>query len=268
MKKVWAAIMLSSFAVVSVNADDLGKHKKHEEKAQAASQPSAPAPKPGGGGYGAHRTALSQPVLPHPRTPLNDVNRQAFQQQKWLDRADLDRGNARVRNHINAGNPDADSRAGNFSHERDGLVGNHHNDLAALRNWHGNPGTYADACRRYRREHHNRDWWCHNYRTIILIGGGYYYWDTGWWYPAWGYDSYYSSYSFDGPIFGYDGLPPDEVIARVQTELQREGYFEEAVDGVLGSSTRAAIANFQRDHGLYVTASIDAPTMRQLGFLV
>ena len=50
---------------------------------------------------------------------------------------------------------------------------------------------FADACRRH-HQGHDRDWWCHNFSTIILIGGGYYAWDSGWWYPAYGYDPSHS----------------------------------------------------------------------------
>src|SRR5439155_18665385 len=90
-----------------------------------------------------------------------------------------------------------------------------------------NTMNFADACRRH-RDHHDRDWWRNHCHTIILIGGGFYAWDLGYWYPAYGYDSYYSNYSYDGPIYGYDGLPPDQIIANVQYALQQLGYYSEA----------------------------------------
>jgi peptidoglycan hydrolase-like protein with peptidoglycan-binding domain len=37
------------------------------------------------------------------------------------------------------------------------------------------------------------------------------------------------------------------------------------VDGLLGPFTRAAVATYQRDHGLYVTSAIDQPTLESLG---
>lgn len=126
---------------------------------------------------------------------------------------------------------------------------------------------FADACRRHHNGH-DRDWWCHNFSTIILIGGGYYAWDAGWWYPAYGYDAAYTSYSYDGPIYGYDGLPPDQVIANVQSALQELGYFPYAVDGVLGPATREAITAYQTDNGLLVTGAIDRPTLVSLGFIL
>lgn len=134
-------------------------------------------------------------------------------------------------------------------------------------NNHG-AADWNDACRRH-RGHHDHDWWCHNFSTIILIGGcGYYAWDSGWWYPAYGYDPYYTNYTYDGPIFGYDGLPPDQVIANVQGVLQEMGYFPYAVDGVLGPVTRQAIAAYQTDNGLFVTGAIDRELLVSLGFIL
>lgn len=133
-------------------------------------------------------------------------------------------------------------------------------------NNNGPVNNFDDACRRH-RHHHDRDWWCHNFSTIILIGGGYYAWDAGWWYPALGYDSSYASYSYDGPIYGYDGLPPDQVISNVQGALQELGYFPYAVDGLLGPVTQQAIAAYQADNGLYASGAIDRATLVSLGFI-
>jgi hypothetical protein len=138
--------------------------------------------------------------------------------------------------------------------------GNNH--IAGSQNWQGN--NY-NAFRLYTSQRHDRNWWGSRYNRIGLFGGGYYYWDNGYWYPAWGYDPGYEFYAYDGPIYGYDGLPPDQVIANVQTALQREGYYHGMVDGMLGPLTRAALADYQRDHGLYVTSAIDQPTLETLG---
>ncbi len=100
-----------------------------------------------------------------------------------------------------------------------------------------NTMNFTDACRRH-RDQHDCNWWQNHCHTIILIGGGFYAWDLGYWYPAYGYDSYNSNYSYDGPIYGYNGLSPDQIIANVQYVLQQLGYFAEAVDGVLGAVTR------------------------------
>jgi len=93
-----------------------------------------------------------------------------------------------------------------------------------------------------------------------------FYFDAGYWYPAWGYysDAYYP---YDGPIYGYNDLPPDEVIANVQVQLYNEGYYDGPIDGILGPHTQAAIADYQADHGLAVTAAIDEPTVESLGLV-
>src|SRR5207237_4221193 len=101
-----------------------------------------------------------------------------------------------------------------------------------------NTMNFNDACWRHRGQH-DCNWWRNHCHTIILIGDGFYAWDLGYWYPAYGYDSYNSNYAYDGPIYGYDGLPPDQVIANVQYALQQLGYLREAVDGVLGPVPRS-----------------------------
>ena len=57
------------------------------------------------------------------------------------------------------------------------------------------------------------------------------------------------------------------MIANVQASLQEQGYYHGEVDGVLGPLTRAAIADYQRDHGLYITSAIDEPTLAALGMV-
>lgn len=125
--------------------------------------------------------------------------------------------------------------------------------------------SWEEARRRHHRNHHDRSWWRSRYSRFALFGSGYYFWDSGYWYPAYGYDSRYNSYSYDEPIYGYNDLDPAQVISTVQTELQRLGYYRYAVDGTMGPATRAALANYQRDRGLSITAAIDGPTLRSLG---
>ena len=129
-----------------------------------------------------------------------------------------------------------------------------------------NTMNFNDACWRHRGQH-DCNWWRNHCHTIILIGGGFYAWDLGYWYPAYGYDSYNSNYSYDGPIYGYNGLPPDQIIANVQYVLQQLGYFAEAADGVLGPVTRAAIEDYQVENNLPVTGAIDRPLLVSLGFI-
>ena len=127
--------------------------------------------------------------------------------------------------------------------------------------WNG--PSYA-AFRSYRPEWHDQGWWRNRYNRVVFNSGGWYYWNAGWWYPAWGYapNAYYA---YDGPIYGYNGLTPDQVIANVQGALQQQGYYRGGVDGRLGPYTREALANYQRHHGLNVTSAIDRPTLEALG---
>jgi Putative peptidoglycan binding domain len=125
--------------------------------------------------------------------------------------------------------------------------------------------SFAEAQRRCRHERHDRSWWAHHFTTIVLVSGGCYYWDAGYWYPALGYDPGYDSYDYDGPIFTYGNLLPDQVILNVQSALRDLGYYSGDLNGSLGAVTRAALARYQQDAGLVVTGAIDAPTVAMLG---
>src|SRR6266516_4801105 len=151
------------------------------------------------------------------------------------------------------------NRTGNFAYYRRGNVAINNNFRSdAFR------GRQYTAFRDYHRQWHDRYWWRSHYDRIVFVNGGWYYWNTGYWFPAWGYakDAYYP---YDGPIYGYNGLTPDRVIVDVQEQLQRDGYYDGPIDGVLGPMTREAIAAFQADNGLAVTSVIDEPTLATLG---
>ena len=126
-------------------------------------------------------------------------------------------------------------------------------------------GQHYAAFRNYHAEWHDQGWWHNHYHNnIVFVFGAPYFFNAGFWYPAWGYypNAYYA---WDGPIYAYNHLPPDQVIANVQAALQEQGYYHGEVDGLIGPLTRAAIADYQRDHGLYETAAIDEPTLESLG---
>lgn len=137
----------------------------------------------------------------------------------------------------------------------------------AIRNAQNNNSrvSFAEAARRHNHEWHDTNWWRSHYSNIVLVGAGYYFWDSGYWYPAWGYDPGYNAYPYDGPIYGFDGLNPDQVVADVQAELQREGYYNGPVNGLLDPPTQAAISYYQRDHNLAITSVVDAATVTSLG---
>jgi hypothetical protein len=130
-----------------------------------------------------------------------------------------------------------------------------------------NHDSYADAMRRYRHERHACDWWKQHYIAIVLVGGGYYYHDAGYWYPAWGYDPNYERYDYDGPIYTYGNLLPDQVIINVQRALQQLGYYTGDLNGSLGIDTRQALTAYQEDYGLEATGVVDEPTVRALGLI-
>ena len=144
---------------------------------------------------------------------------------------------------------------------------------AVTNNWNGAEfsGRQYSAFRNYHSQWHDSSWWRNHCGDRIVFITVYsqpfpFYFDAGYWYPAWGYypDSYYP---YDGPIYGYDDLPPDQVVANVQTELYNEGYYNGPIDGVLGPDTRAAITDYQADHGLVITSAIDQPTVESLGLI-
>src|SRR5216117_937677 len=133
--------------------------------------------------------------------------------------------------------------------------------IKGSQNWQGQQYT---VFRNYKSEWHDQNWWHSHHSNIVFVFGAPYYWNAGYWFPAWGYNPN-AYYAWDGPIYGYNHLPPDQVIANAQAALQQQGYYQGEVDGLLGPLTRDAIANYQRDHGLYTTSTIDQPTLRSLG---
>ena len=126
-------------------------------------------------------------------------------------------------------------------------------------------GQQYVAFQNYRGTWHDQPWWHNHYNRIVLINGGWYFWSANYWYPAWGYNPAVAYYPYNGPIYAYNNLPPDQVIANVQSTLHAQGYYQGEVDGLLGPITRAALGNYQRDNSLYATEAIDEPTLHSLG---
>jgi hypothetical protein len=153
----------------------------------------------------------------------------------------------------------------NFHHQalHTHLNVNNHLNGAFNRSFHVQ--RYSLVVRNYHVVYHERFWWRTHYTRIVLVGGGWYYWDAGYWFPAWGYDPGVAVYAYEGPIYSYDNLPPDQVILNIQSELEFEGYYSGPIDGQLGPLTRAAIADYQRDHDLEITSAVDEPTVDSLG---
>src|SRR5438093_233419 len=127
-------------------------------------------------------------------------------------------------------------------------------------------GAQYEVFRSYHPERHDEGWYRSHFGRVELIGGGYYYFNSGYWYPAWGYNPSSEYYAYDAPIYvGQRAEPPDRVIADVKAELHQMGYYEGEVDGLLGPLTREALTAYQADQGLTCTAAIDEPTLDSLG---
>jgi len=179
------------------------------------------------------------------------------------------------------GNNDRDgngrnNETGNWRNNNNNVTGEGQgNDEGRGRHWRGRDrdwnnnhkgdGNYSQAHRRWHRRHQNRAWWRSNYTRFALFGGGYYYWNSGYWYPAYGYDPYFTTYAYDAPIYGSEDQEPGQVVASVQSELQRRGYDPGGVDGEYGPATRQALLDYQRDNDLPVTGEIDESTLDSLG---
>ncbi len=141
-------------------------------------------------------------------------------------------------------------------------------NVRVTNNWRGNAfrGNRYTAFYNYNRQWHPRSWWTSHYNRIVFVSGGWWYWNAGYWFPAWGYAPSVS-YVYDGPIYAYGGLTPDQVTVNVQESLAAAGYYDGPIDGVLGPMTREAIANYQADNGLAITSAIDEPTLATMGLV-
>ena len=224
--------------------------------------------------------AIQAPTVANPRVARRDGDR-ADRVREWVNRNRANRnGGGRNRGSDIAAAPGANVDGlngaatspdtnrpegrrhwGDGNHDHDGKRRNWRD---RHRDWHERHEGDPNFDRKHRRWH-NREWWRRNYNRFVLFGGGYYYWNRGYWYPAYGYSPYYSTYTYHAPIYSYNGLPPGQVLALVQTELQQRGYYEAAVDGTYGPITRQALLNYQGDHGLPMTGEVDQETLYSLG---
>jgi len=90
----------------------------------------------------------------------------------------------------------------------------------------------------------------------IGIGSGF---GSGYGYGG-GYPYSYNNGYYGG---GYGGS--GSIVFEVQRRLARAGYYYGRVDGVAGYGTRAAIARWERNHGMYADGRIDGRLLRSLG---
>jgi putative peptidoglycan binding protein len=169
----------------------------------------------------------------------------------------------------------ANYRRGNVGPRDEGVASTRTNatyyrggNVRITNNWRGDAfrsQRYA-AFRNYNRQWHDRSWWRSHYDRIIFVNNGWWYWNAGYWFPAWGYAPSVT-FVFDGPIYAYNGLSPDQVTVNVQEALAAAGYYDGPIDGILGPMTREAIAAYQADNGLAITSAIDEPTLATMGLV-
>ena len=292
MKRTLCLICIGTLAL-TLTAWGQPTHNARPDRAQAHRTANVRAARPANTGAmtGAHRHTATAPsrqrtymtARTHPnRVVSQDARMRASRQRSFSSNRDF---RARSTAAVNRDRKLAVNRARNVDvnrnrnaaefRGRNNLAVNHNNrnfafyrgrNVAINNNFHSAAfrGRQYAAFRNYHREWHDRGWWRSHYNRIVFVNNGWYYWNAGYWFPAWGYaPSAY--YAYDGPIYGYNGLAPDRVIVDVQSQLQRDGYYDGPVDGVLGPMTREAIAAFQADHGLAVTSVIDQPTLATLG---
>lgn len=199
------------------------------------------------------RNRLSNRVPGKARVNIDDLERSDGPRNRMPRVGQNPGDNANRGNHTNRNQPNQSNHWRNR--------GNQSNQPNQANHWR-NRDNHPDWARH--RRHRDRDWWRRHCHRVVFVSFGYWAFYNNYWYPAWGYDPAYSYYPWAEPIYAYDGLPPDQVVANVQRELQMLGYFPYAVDGVYGPLTREAILNYQRDAGIYGTGAIDRSTLVSL----
>lgn len=129
----------------------------------------------------------------------------------------------------------------------------------------------------HRNWSHGHDHFWHGHRCHFHNGFWFIY-DPFLWYP-WDYGYYPYGY-YDAPYYDESVYPAEEYaqapdathseytgdarVSDVQGALAREGYYDGAIDGMLGPATRNALRRYQRDHGLDVTGGITSGTIHAL----
>ena len=137
----------------------------------------------------------------------------------------------------------------------------------------------------------HRDWnrgsdhWWHGHHCRF-INGSWVIFDAGF-DPWWPYGYPYGSYAYDGypydygsddydqgayqdegsnqNVYGSNDQDADSTVAAAQQQLARQGYYRGEIDGSFGPETRNALMRYQNAHGLRVTGTFDAETLRVLG---
>jgi len=243
-----------------------GKKKGGNTPSQQAAAPQTGKVYKAGPGGGPHHTNVSGNANVNTKLGKNKFSSQTnvsgnaastkFNKGKFSSQTNVG-GNAKFeKKHFNlSNNPNPKYKAVKFN-------GNY--QIAGAHNWKG--PKYV-VFQNYHPQWHDQYWWTSHHNHIVFVFGAPYYWDTGYWYPAWGYNPG-ATYYYDGPIYAsnpeYD---PGQVVANVQSALQQQGYYQGDVDGILGPQTRAALAEYQSAQGLEPTGAVDEPTLETLGMV-
>ena len=272
---ILATVLLVGLASVQAAQTDDQQKKKKKKQAQTTTQ-ATPAPKKGGTQTSNRRVSTQTSTKPQvsSQTSKKHVTSQASSNQQVTTnryyKNKKAQSNVAANTNYNQQNTQVvQTNKSNKWKKQTNVVANNNTqwNKKAWKHYKrsGNEWSYSAAQRWNWRQRHDRNWWRHSNYRLVRYGGGYWYWNSGWWYPAYGYDPYYSHYVYDGPIFGYGYAAPGDVTAQVQRSLAQQGYYYGPIDGILGPGTRRAIERYQIDHGLAVTATIDEQTLATLG---
>lgn len=89
----------------------------------------------------------------------------------------------------------------------------------------------------------------------------------GYGYPYFGASAalYYHGYHPAPRERAYTPRSGGSVVAQVQQELARAGYYRGAIDGIIGNGTRSAIRAYERANRLRVDGRIDEELLRLMG---
>jgi hypothetical protein len=173
---------------------------------------------------------------------------------------------SRSRSSVHHSSPSTRHLASSSSHHRD-------RSHYARRHEHHSSQWYRDNHWSYDYDYyrsHHQHRYCNDSLGVYVIENSapsYYYPDNGYYYGR-SYNSGYGyGYSEPAPVYQvntYYGADFETRLA-VQDALAQAGYYNGALDGIVGAGTRAAIANYQYDNGLPETGIIDNALLQSLG---
>jgi His-Xaa-Ser repeat protein HxsA len=80
------------------------------------------------------------------------------------------------------------------------------------------------------------------------------------------YYNYYPYSDDDQSPYGSSGQSAaNATVSAVQSQLAKLGYYNGAIDGILGDETEAALSRYQRDQNMSVTGTVNTATLQSLG---